>query len=172
MSLADSWWLILLAVAAIGVAVWLIVGRARAADDRLAPPSAPPEDAGPADIPPSPIAIGPAVAPLDVMPPPLPVVDEARIADAPVAEPAGPPDELTLMKGVGPKLAARLGELGITRFDQIAAWSGDDLARVDAALGAFKGRPARDRWVEQAGYLAAGDRAGFEAMFGKIDPAA
>ena len=32
----------------------------------------------------------------------------------------------------------------------------------------FKGRITRDRWVEQAGYLARGDTAGFEAQFGKL----
>ena len=35
-------------------------------------------------------------------------------------------------------------------------------------MGAFKGRITRDRWVEQARYLAAGDIAGFEVTFGKL----
>ncbi len=80
----------------------------------------------------------------------------------------GGTDDLSRIKGVGPKLIARLGELGITRFAQIAAWSDADLAQIDSRLGAFSGRPARDSWVEQARFLAAGDLAGFEARFGKI----
>src|SRR5688572_14873051 len=36
---------------------------------------------------------------------------------------AGPADDLQLLKGVGPKFVARLRELGISRFDQLAAFS-------------------------------------------------
>jgi predicted flap endonuclease-1-like 5' DNA nuclease len=82
--------------------------------------------------------------------------------------PEGPADDLTVLKGLGPKAAAQLGALGIARYAQIAAWSDADAAAVDARMGAFKGRIARDKWVEQARYLAAQDRAGFEAKFGKL----
>lgn len=79
-----------------------------------------------------------------------------------------PVDDLTRIKGVGPKLSALLASLGITRFAQIAAWSDEDLARVDAQLGSFAGRPARDQWIEQARLLAGGDTAGYESRFGKL----
>ncbi|HWU01173.1 MAG TPA: hypothetical protein VN222_00420, partial [Novosphingobium sp.] len=72
------------------------------------------------------------------------------------------------IKGLGPKLKARLGELGITRFEQIAAWSEADIAGIDAQLGSFAGRATRDQWVAQAGFLASGDVAGYEAKFGKL----
>jgi predicted flap endonuclease-1-like 5' DNA nuclease len=85
-----------------------------------------------------------------------------------IVEPAGPPDELTRMKGLGPKAAALLAGLGVTRYDQIAGWGAADVERVDAQMGAFKGRIVRDRWVEQARFLAAGDTAGFEERFGKL----
>jgi predicted flap endonuclease-1-like 5' DNA nuclease len=85
-----------------------------------------------------------------------------------VAVSAGPADPLTRMKGLGPKAEVALNGLGITRYDQIAAWTDADVARVDAQMGAFKGRIARDRWVEQARYLSTGDIAGFEATFGKL----
>ena len=75
-------------------------------------------------------------------------------------------DDLTRIKGLGPKLAATLGELGVTRFEQIAAWSDADIDRIDAQLGRFQGRIRRDEWVEQARLLAAGDNAGFEQRFG------
>jgi len=77
-------------------------------------------------------------------------------------------DDLTRLKGVGPKLRARLAELGVTRFAEIAAWSDGDIAAVDAQLGAFAGRATRDNWVAQARFLAVGDVAGYEAMFGKL----
>lgn len=81
----------------------------------------------------------------------------------------GAPDNLRQIKGLGPKLNTTLNSLGIIRFDQIAAWSADDVARVDAHLGTFKGRIVRDNWIEQARFLAAGDVAGFEAKFGRLD---
>jgi len=84
-------------------------------------------------------------------------------------EPAkGPGDTLTQLKGLGPKAASRLNELGVTRFDQIASWNETDVAAIDAQMGAFKGRIVRDRWVEQARLLAKGDVVGFEAEFGKL----
>lgn len=88
--------------------------------------------------------------------------EEARSA----AAPAG--DDLTRIKGLGPKLAATLAELGVTRFDQIAGWTDADIDRIDAQLGRFQGRIRRDSWVEQACFLAAGDAAGFEAKFGAV----
>lgn len=81
---------------------------------------------------------------------------------------SGPPDDLQRLKGVGPKLAAMLGELGISRFDQLARLSGSDLERVDNQLGAFRGRLRRDQVAQQADYLARGDQDGFEQRFGKL----
>ena len=85
-----------------------------------------------------------------------------------IAAAVGAPDDLTLIKGVGPKLNTLLGSLGVSRFDQIAAWSAADIAEVDQYLGTFKGRIERDSWVEQAGYLARGDTAAFAAKFGAV----
>lgn len=58
-------------------------------------------------------------------------------------------DDLTRLVGIGPKLAASLAELGVTRFSQIAAWTPDELASIDQLLG-LKGRAERDAWVAQA----------------------
>jgi len=63
-------------------------------------------------------------------------------------------DDLTLLVGVGPKLAASLAELGVTRFSEIAAWGEAELAEFDAKLN-LKGRAERDAWVAQAKRLAA-----------------
>jgi predicted flap endonuclease-1-like 5' DNA nuclease len=81
---------------------------------------------------------------------------------------AGPPDNLQMLKGVGPKLVQKLNENGIFRFDQIARLSANEVAILDTKLGPFKGRLERDRVVEQASYLARGDKDGFEAQFGKL----
>ena len=80
----------------------------------------------------------------------------------------GAADDLQAMKGVGPKLAARLHELGITSYGQLAGLNETEVAMLDDRLGPFRGRVARDRLVEQAQYLARGDRDGFEARFGRL----
>ena len=106
----------------------------------------------------------PAVA----APPPEPAP-----APAPAPVPTPPPaaaaasDDLTQIKGLGPKLAALLGELGVTSFAQIAAWSDQDIAVIDAQLGRFSGRITRDQWVAQAQLLVAGDEAGFAEKYGQ-----
>jgi predicted flap endonuclease-1-like 5' DNA nuclease len=80
----------------------------------------------------------------------------------------GPPDNLQMLKGVGPKLAQKLNENGIIRFDQLARLSTNEVSMLEDKLGPFRGRLSRDRVVEQASYLARGDTDGFEARFGKL----
>jgi predicted flap endonuclease-1-like 5' DNA nuclease len=58
-------------------------------------------------------------------------------------------DDLTKLVGVGPKLAASLADLGVTKFSQIAAWTPDELASYDQLLN-LKGRAEREAWVAQA----------------------
>lgn len=82
--------------------------------------------------------------------------------------PPEPADELERLKGVGPKLASMLKAHGLTRYEQIAKLTDRELERLDADLGAFRGRLQRDRVVEQANYLARGDVDGFEQHFGKL----
>lgn len=123
----------------------------------MAPPAAPEAEAAPAPLADEPIA---AAAPLDASPASLAVSE-------PAPAPAGG-DQLTRMKGVGPKLAERLNALGITSFAQIAALSPAEAEALDAQLGTFQGRIHRDRWIEQAGFLARDDQAGYEAVFGKL----
>lgn len=95
-------------------------------------------------------------------------VEPEATTEPAAAEPDPAADDLSRIKGLGPKLRARLAELGVTRFEQIAGWSEADLAQIDAQLGAFAGRPAKDNWIEQARLLAAGDMAAYEARFGKV----
>ncbi|WBO22398.1 hypothetical protein [Sphingomonas abietis] len=100
----------------------------------------------------------PGIPVSEVAAPPIPAVPAAD----------GPADPLTRMKGLGPKAEAVLNGLGVIRYEQIAAWTDADVLRIDDQMGAFKGRIVRDRWVEQARYLAADDVPGFEALFGKL----
>ena len=92
----------------------------------------------------------------------------------PPATPAPAPalkekDDLNRIKGIGPKLSARLQELGVTSFAQIAAWNNSDIDRIDAELGRFQGRIRRDDWIEQARLLNADETSAYEAKFGRLD---
>jgi predicted flap endonuclease-1-like 5' DNA nuclease len=97
-----------------------------------------------------------------------PKADAAPKTEAVPAPTTASDGDITQLKGLGPKLATTLAEMGYTRLDQIAALTPDQAAELDARLGAFQGRMARDRWIEQATLLAAGDRAAYEAAFGKL----
>lgn len=77
-------------------------------------------------------------------------------------------DDLCRLKGVGPKFAEALRAAGFYDFGQLARLSPVEVERLDGQLGAFRGRIARDRIVEQADYLARNDIDGFEQKFGKL----
>jgi len=105
----------------------------------------------------------PAAAP----PPPAPAAAPPPRAGGPfLAAPEGAKDDLTRIKGVGPKLSARLDELGVFHYRQIAGWTPAEVMEVDSHLGVFKGRIERDRWQAQAALLASGDDDDFELEFG------
>ena len=70
--------------------------------------------------------------------------------------PEGAADNLKKISGVGPVLEKKLNELGITQYAQVAAFSEEDIEKVDTELN-FKGRITRDNWMEQAKKLAAGE---------------
>ena len=127
-----------------------------------APPTASDMPAEPT-VPPAPVAQAPEPEP--AAPPPVAPAPPAEAAPAPAAAKA---DNLQLLKGVGPKMATLLGGLGVTSFAEIAAWTDADIAAIDPQLGAFQGRIARDNIVDQACYLAKGDKAGFEAKYGAL----
>lgn len=80
--------------------------------------------------------------------------------------PDGPADNLKLIAGVGPVLEARMNSLGISRWSQVAAFSPDDIAKVESSLG-FKGRMVRDNWLAQAEVLARGGEAEYVRVFGR-----
>lgn len=67
----------------------------------------------------------------------------------------GEADDLKQIKGLGPKLEEALNGAGIYHFDQIAAWSADEVAWVDENIDGVRGRASRDDWVEQARALTA-----------------
>ncbi|MBO6795933.1 50S ribosomal protein L21 [Maricaulis sp.] len=77
---------------------------------------------------------------------------EAKKAAAPKKEAAAPAanDDLTQLTGVGPALAKKLNEAGVTSFAQIAAWTDADMEALGVTAKAEKGD-----WIAAAKALAA-----------------
>lgn len=65
------------------------------------------------------------------------------------AAPSTTGDDLTRISGVGPVLVQKLNDAGVTSFAQIAAFTQEDIERIDDQLN-FKGRIERDNWIQQA----------------------
>ena len=159
--LREYWWLVLLAIIAVAVAFTLLRPRQRVRLTDSAPVrphmahSRPPEGRG--------LAGEAAAAASDVT---------GELIGAPVHRKldgvAGLVDDFALIKGIGPKLADALHDMGFHRFEQLAALTPNEIERLDDQLGAFRGRLTRDRVIEQADYLARNDIDGFEQRFGKL----
>jgi small subunit ribosomal protein S2 len=78
----------------------------------------------------------------------VPLEDVSPLFDTP----AGEPDDLKKISGVGPVLEQKLHQLGITKFEQIANFTSEDISRIDERLN-FKGRIERENWIGQASNL-------------------
>ena len=137
-------------------------------------PSAPkPSTPKPAAPTPAPTAVHPPVSADSGVKPSTPLPGEAELAsrkrswkyDAEGAsegtEPktlkkarGGKADDLKKLKGVGPKLEKTLNDAGFYHFDQIAGWTADEVAWVEANVEGARGRVSRDDWVGQAKDLA------------------
>jgi predicted flap endonuclease-1-like 5' DNA nuclease len=62
---------------------------------------------------------------------------------------SNPDDDLTAIKGVGPKMAEKLYEQGIRNFAQLAKMNKAFATQLDEAVKA-QGRILRDDWIGQA----------------------
>lgn len=74
------------------------------------------------------------------------------------------PDNLRRIVGIGPVNERLLHGEGVRTFIQIAKWTAADVRRIETLLQ-FDGRVERERWIEQAKLLAAGNEAEFAAHF-------
>jgi len=86
----------------------------------------------------------------------------AKLFDAP----DGAKDDLKLIGGIGPVLEGALNAIGITTWGQVAKLTPAQIDAVEGELG-FRGRVARDNWLQQAEVLARGGLAEYERVFGK-----
>lgn len=65
----------------------------------------------------------------------------------------GAPDDFTLIDDVSALQQSTLNALGVFHFDQIAAWTSENVAWIDSYLR-LRGRIEEEEWVEQAAALA------------------
>jgi len=154
--MASPLWLAFGAAASAGAAWWWMTKWSRRVN--LEAPATLPRSARKTPAPAAPRApeTVPAIAPVAA-----PRMVEAVELEPAKAEPAklkivAEPDDLTRLYGIGPRLAQALAERGVTRFADIAAWTDEDLKRIDAELS-LKGRAIRDAWAPQARRFAAED---------------
>lgn len=103
----------------------------------------------------------PAAAPEE----PLPLTGKPARPKGIAAARTGKADNLQRISGVGPKNEKTLHGLGFFHFDQIAAWTADEVAWVDEHLK-FNGRILREKWTEQARLLADGKEEEFRKLYG------
>jgi len=103
---------------------------------------------------------------LDPGPLPSEPVPETLAEEA--AAPEDAPDDLMMIKGIDTQIEALLRTLGVTGFADIAGWMPEDIERIDANLGTFKGRIIRDEWIGQARLLARGEMEIFNQRYGHL----
>ena len=171
------WWIWALIIVGVLILLWswLTRPKQRPPSEESKPAVAPP----PTSIPPltteapeaqpvAPVAVKEATAPVAEAPPALaeekpaapapeapPAAVEgpaARVPEAPSAIAAG--DDLTIIEGIGPKVASLLNEAGIATFAQLAAADPAHLAEVLRAAQLPMIDPAT--WPEQARLASAG----------------
>ena len=72
------------------------------------------------------------------------------------------------VKGLGPKAVPLLAAMGVATLADLAGTDRRAAPRNRRRPRRAVGPDGRDRWVEQAQLLVAGDVAGFEATYGKL----
>ncbi len=108
-----------------------------------------------------------APAPIRIPVRPVEPAEDAAGAEVPSSAPveaerpetppfkAAEPDDLTAIKGIGPKYARALNEIGITTFAQLAQEDPESLA---AKLGVAESVIRRQDWIGQAARMSSPDR--------------
>jgi len=108
--------------------------------------------APPAPAPPPKVEVAPPAPKVEVAPPPpkvevAPPAPKVEVAPPPPAVEEVVPDDLTVIRGIGPSMEARLNEAGVATYAQLAEASPE---MIREKLGDF-GRLAKvDDWIAQA----------------------
>jgi len=83
---------------------------------------------------------------------PTAAIKPAKAKKTPKPAAVTKPDDLTKVKGIGPRLQERLALAGIKTFKQLAAVSPEEAVDLDTRLE-LQGRVLRDGWISQAAQL-------------------
>jgi len=59
-------------------------------------------------------------------------------------------DDLTALTGVGPALAKKLNEAGVTTFAQVAAWTDADIAKLEETISGLGAKAEKGGWIAAA----------------------
>lgn len=118
----------------------------------------------PAPKPATPAKAAPAPKPAAAAKPAPKAATPAKAAAGPKKARPAKGDNLRRLIGIGAVNEKLLKGQGVTTYAQIAAWTAADIERIEHALQ-FGGRVERERWVEQAKLLAAGNEAEFARRF-------
>lgn len=111
------------------------------------------------------LSAAPAETPPPAPEPTLAAVEKTATKPAAAKPPAGAKvtpksprkrDDLTAIGGIGPTMAKKLNEAGISSYAQLAALSDDNIDCLEKDVIRFSGRIKRDDWVGQAKALAQG----------------
>ena len=129
-----------------GDAVSKVIEAASAEDPKL-PPAAAKTKA------PAAISAEPAVKSTPTAKPKAKPATKAKATPAQKAKTT--PDDLTKIKGIGPKLASVLVADGVKTFADIAKWTARDVKAWEARPEVISGRIKRDDWIGQAKSLTA-----------------
>jgi predicted flap endonuclease-1-like 5' DNA nuclease len=84
---------------------------------------------------------------------------KAKPAKEAKAEKAAPPDDLTQLTGIGPRISSILADGGVTTYAQLEHTDPSELRKILAASGALP-PSSFDSWPTQASYAASGDWSG------------
>jgi amino acid transporter/predicted flap endonuclease-1-like 5' DNA nuclease len=134
----------------------------------------------PAAVTAAPIAAPVATMTREPVASPAPRSEPAKVMSAPMARAAGPKpspapktskpaarkasapkpkmkvaDDISMIGGIGPKITKMLAKEGVTSLSDIAKMPAAALAKLDEKLD-FRGRSAREEWIDQAKELLAG----------------
>ncbi|MEI9901753.1 MAG: hypothetical protein WDN31_18485 [Hyphomicrobium sp.] len=80
------------------------------------------------------------------------------------------PDDLTRIRGIDSGLQAKLRDLGVRRFTELAALTAPDVKAISEALG-FSGRIEQENWLGQASILASGGQTYYSRRLDRADAA-
>lgn len=96
---------------------------------------------------------------------------DTEAAEEPAAEASTEPDDLTKVRGIGPKFSELLNQNDITTYDQLAKLELEALRAIVNESGISASQANEESWAKQAEFLAAGDKEGLKTYIEELKSA-